>query len=178
MRANLVLTLTGPDRVGIVEDVTRLLLDLDGNVETSRMARLGGEFAILMLLSLPAERLDGLETSLGTLAGRGYKITTSRTESSYAESHSRWRPYRIELRGADHEGIVHEVARTLSRRGINIESMDAGTSLAPITGTPLFSMTALVAVPPDLPGQSWEAELQEVEHRLNVEIRVTPAQET
>ena len=53
MKRNFVLTLTGPDRIGIVDRVTGLLLDRGGNVETSRMARLGGEFAVLMLVSLP-----------------------------------------------------------------------------------------------------------------------------
>ena len=57
MRTSIVLTLTGPDRVGIVEDVTGILLAVDANVDTSRMAHLGGEFAILMLLSMPAERV-------------------------------------------------------------------------------------------------------------------------
>ena len=59
MQRNLVLTLTGPDRIGIVEGVTKLLVDRDGNVEMSRMARLGGEFAILMLVSYRPTRLPG-----------------------------------------------------------------------------------------------------------------------
>ena len=53
MRKNIVFTLTGTDRTGLVEEITKLLLDLGGNVETSRMARLGGEFAVLMLVSIP-----------------------------------------------------------------------------------------------------------------------------
>ena len=54
-RTNVVFTLTGTDRIGLVDDITELLLALDGNVETSRMARLGGEFAVLMLVSLPPQ---------------------------------------------------------------------------------------------------------------------------
>jgi glycine cleavage system transcriptional repressor len=50
MRNHLVYTLTGSDRIGIVEEVTKMLLDHGGNVETSRMVRLGGEFAMLMLV--------------------------------------------------------------------------------------------------------------------------------
>ena len=42
MRTNIVFTLTGTDRIGLVNDLTELLLALDGNVEASRMARLGG----------------------------------------------------------------------------------------------------------------------------------------
>ena len=62
MSKNFVLTLTGPDRIGIVERVTRVLLDRGGNVETSRMARLGGEFAILMLVSMPADAVRPAST--------------------------------------------------------------------------------------------------------------------
>src|SRR5690349_484048 len=61
MQRNFVLTLTGPDRIGVVETVTRLLLERGGNVETSRMARLGGEFAILMLVSVPSEQLTSID---------------------------------------------------------------------------------------------------------------------
>jgi len=56
MAKDIVLTLTGRDRVGIVEEVTGVLLGLGANVGTSRMTRLGGEFAILSLVSLPSSR--------------------------------------------------------------------------------------------------------------------------
>ena len=72
MRANIVLTLTGADRIGLVEEVTGMLLDLDGNVEASRMARLGGEFAMLMLVSLSSEQLPGLEKSVESLPGQDW----------------------------------------------------------------------------------------------------------
>ena len=173
MQANIVLTLTGKDRIGIVEEVTKLLLDLGGNVETSRMSHLGGEFAILMLVSLSAEQLGRLEKDVEKLTAQGYRVTTSRTEHTYAETHPGWLPFQIEVHGADHEGIVHEIAHYLSQHGINIESMDTGTMQAPVSGTLLFTMTALVVVPPNLPGQDWEAKLIDVGHRLNVDIKVS-----
>ena len=177
MRTNIVLTLTGTDRIGLVEEITQLLLDLDGNVETSRMARLGGEFAILMLVSIPADQLPNLDRDVEYLITEGYKVTTSPSlaEQTYAEAHPGWLAYQIDVQGADHEGIIHQVARHLSQRGINIESMDTGTAPAPISGTPLFTMTALVAVPPDLPGQDWEVALEEVGRQLNVDITVSAA---
>ena len=172
MQRNLVLTLTGPDRIGIVENVTGLLVAPRRQREISRMARLGGEFAILMLVSVPSERIAGLESDLERLTAQGYKVTTTQPERTYAESHPGWLPYRIEVHGADHEGIIQEVARYLSHRGINIESMDSETTPAPISGVPLFTMTAEVAVPPDLAGQGWEAGLEEISSQLNLEIRV------
>ena len=174
MRINIVFTLTGPDRIGIVEAVTKMLLDHDGNVESSRMARLGGEFAMLVLVSLPSEGLAGLESVVGDLTDQGYKITTSRTAAGH-EMPPGWLPFQVEVEGADHEGIVHEVARYLSERGINIESMETGVTPAPLSGTPLFTMTAIVAVPPALADQGWQAALQGVGDRLNVDITVSPA---
>jgi glycine cleavage system transcriptional repressor len=174
MHANIVLTLTGRDRVGIVEEVTQLLLDLGGNVETSRMARLGGEFAVLMLASLPSDQLARLENKIQLLTAQGYKVTTSQTELTYAEKYLDWLPYQIEVRGADHKGIIHEIAHLLSQGGINIESMETGTRPAPLSGSPLFTMTALVLVPPHLARQGWEAGLEDVGQRLNVEtVRAT-----
>ncbi|MCL4394545.1 MAG: transcriptional regulator [Chloroflexi bacterium] len=175
MRTDVVLTVTGPERIGIVEQVTRLLLDLDGNVEASRMARLGGEFAILMLVSLPSEQLASLDRTAANLIDQGFKVTTTRTDPARAPASASWVPYEIEVQGADHEGIIHGVAQYLSQRGINIESIDTGTARAPISGTPLFTMSALVVVPPDRPGQSWQADLEQVGRNLSVDIRVSPA---
>jgi glycine cleavage system transcriptional repressor len=172
VRTNIVFTLTGTDRIGLVNDITELLLARDGNVETCRMVRLGGEFAVLMLVSLPAEQLPRLNEPFQGLTAEGYKVTLTETEPGPAEKPAIWRPYRIEVEGADHEGIIHEIAHHLSRRGINIESMDTGARPAPVSGTPLFTMTALVAVPPSLEGQDWQSVLEEVGQRLNVEVRM------
>ncbi len=174
MRNDVVLTVTGPDRVGIVEQVTGVLLDLGANVETSRMARLGGEFAIIMLVSVPAEWASGIESAFGDLTAEGYRVTVAPTGRESAAAQRAWLPYRIEVHGADHEGIVHEIAAGLSARGINVESMDTGTSPAPVSGTTLFSMAAVVAVPPGLDEAEWTAELCEAGRQANVGVIVTP----
>jgi len=173
MQRNFVLTLTGPDRIGIVERVTGLLLNRSGNVETSRMARLGGEFAVLMLVTMPTEQCAALDEDLASLIAQGYKVTTTQAEQTYAESHPDWLPYHIEAQGADHEGIIHQIAQYLSQRGINIESMDSETFSAPISGSPLITMTAEVVVPPSLAEQAWEAGLENLGSQLNLEITVS-----
>jgi glycine cleavage system transcriptional repressor len=178
MRTNLLFTLTGTDRIGIVEEVTQSLLDLGSNVEASRMARLGGEFAMFLLISLPSEQLAGLDKAVAKLIAEGFKVTTSPAKPAPTATlpQQEWRPYQIQVHGADHEGIIHQIARYLAERGINIESMDTGTARAPISGTPLFSMTARVGVPPSLSGRNWEAELVEVGQHLNVDVQVSIAE--
>lgn len=174
MQGNIVLSLTGPDRIGIVEEVTGLLLKRGGNVENSRMARLGGAFAVLMLATLPPDQLPGLDADLAGLVSRGYKITTTQAEQAHDQDRPGWLPYQIEVRGADHEGIIHEVARYLSGRGISIESVESESAPAPTSGVPLFSMTAQVVVPPDEATRGWEDGLDEISTRLNLEITASP----
>jgi glycine cleavage system transcriptional repressor len=175
MRSNFVLTLTGPDRVGIVERVTRLILLQGGNVETSRMARPGGEFAILMLVSLPGDGAAVLGHDLRSLETEGYKLTTTVAAGERTTATAGQGTHRIEVQGADHEGIIHEVAAYLAERGINIVAADTQTTQAPVTAAPLFAMTALVWVPAGLAVTEWEAGLRERGNRLNLEIRVEPA---
>ena len=174
MRIDIVLTITGPDRVGIVEDVTAVLLELDGNVEASRMARLGGEFAIISLVSLPEIDVVALESAFAPLKEEGYRVTSGPAARGAAAEHDGWSAFRIEVEGADHEGIVHDVAAGLARRGITIESAETATSAAAVSGLPLFSMRALVLVPPATPDADWRADLTEAASRSNVDITVTP----
>jgi len=173
MATSIVLTLTGPDRVGIVEEITKALLTVGANVETSRMSRLGGEFAVLMLASVPGIKTGDVEDALAGLIGEGYKVTCSVTQGSYDETHAGWRAYRVEVRGADHEGIVHKIAFGLSQQGISIESAETATTEAPISGTPLFTMNALVMVPPDTLEGDWTQALMEAGSVSNVDVEVT-----
>lgn len=173
MQKTYVLTLTGRDRIGFVEEVTRMVFQRGGNVETSRMARLGGEFAMLMLVSMPAEQFSSLEKDLESLAGSGHKITTTPVEHTYAESHGDWLPYRIEVQGADHEGIIHQIVRYLSEQGISIEAADSESTPAPTSGSPLFAMIARVVVPPGLAAAAWQSGLESMGDQMNLDIKVS-----
>ncbi len=172
MRTNVVFTLTGPDRVGIVEDVTRVLVGLNANVETSRMARLGGEFVILMMASLPVAGASETEAAFASLTAEGYRVSVTDATSGTSVTEG-CATYRIELSGADHEGIVHEIARGLSSAGINIESMETGTVSSPISGTPLFTLDAIVAVPADVAETGWRDAPDEAGALAGVDITVT-----
>mmetsp|Transcript_31628 Transcript_31628/g.122444 ORF Transcript_31628/g.122444 Transcript_31628/m.122444 type:complete len:123 (-) Transcript_31628:651-1019(-) len=57
--SKVLVSLAGPDRVGIVKDFSSVLHKSHGNVEESRMAQLGGEFAMISLVSIrPSELAD------------------------------------------------------------------------------------------------------------------------
>ncbi len=173
MNKEIVLTLTGHDRVGIVKEITNVLVKHGGNVVNSRMARLGGEFAMLALVALDEKDLPTLEANFQKLREEGFQITLQQTEDDHAKKFAGWLPYQIEVLGADHEGIIHEIAQHLAQQGINFEDVETSTSPAPMSGTPLFKMQATVLVPPNLPFNKWSDALEEIGDELNVTVEVT-----
>ncbi|MFZ5819831.1 MAG: glycine cleavage system protein R [Chloroflexota bacterium] len=173
MDKRFVLTLTGADRIGIVEHVTELLLECGGDVHASRMARLGGEFAMLLLVSVPEVEADRLPKTVERLQGEDFKVSVTETEWGVAARRKDWLPYRIEVRGANHEGIIHKIAERLAQMGINIESIETNVTPAPMSGAPLFTMDAIVVVPPDLPKHKWQDDLEEAADAVNVELTVS-----
>lgn len=174
MNKNLVISLIGHDRVGLVEELSKIVVKSHGNIEASRMAHLGGEFAILMYITLPPESETQLNQNVKKLSDEGFKIIITETKHSDPSKYSGWLPFRIEVNGADHEGIIHKVSEQIAGFGINIESMETNVVKAPISGTPLFTLTAVIFVPPDQTQHDWTNKLQRVADELNVDIEVLP----
>lgn len=174
MRKNLVMTVTGNDRIGIVEEVTGLVLSFQGNVDASKMARLGGEFAMLMLVSVPAKQFEPFREAVRALREKDYKVSTQETKRGFSERFAGWATYEIQVKGADHEGIIHEIAHHLAQQGVNIETIETGMEPASMSGGMLFTMTAVVMVPPTLDVETVREELEDAGDQLNVDTEMLP----
>jgi glycine cleavage system transcriptional repressor len=173
MQKQLLITVTGNDRVGIVEDVTKIILAYQGNVDASRMAHLGGEFAMLMLVSVSEEHLAHLQEELNGLSRQGFDLSTRPTERSSTQKFDSWHSYQINVRGADHEGIIHEISRHLAQQAVNVETIDTGTEDAPFGGM-LFTMSATVLMSPTISLAILQEGLEAVGDQFNVDINIEP----
>ena len=169
----LVLSTLGPDRPGLVADVTDYITSRGGNVEESRMMVLGAEFGMLVLVSGTEEVVakiakDALD--LGTKIGAG--VLTRRTKSPEEHRRGVGIPCSVKAEALDHEGIVRAVALAISKLGINIVSLETTAYNAPITGSPLFRLEARVDVPQGVPMAQLRKTMVEVGQRENLDIEV------
>ncbi len=169
MTNHILVTAVGDDRPGIVARITEVLVGHGANLEESRMAILGGEFAAVMLVTAEVNA-DALLNDLKELEKDGISVTTKMTKPISADKYSSYIPCEIFLRGADHEGIVHSLSSQLRDRDINIQSVHTEVIGAPETGSPLFCMNATVLVPPSLPVDQLKKELQQIGDAQNVDI--------
>ncbi|MEO1766176.1 glycine cleavage system protein R [Thiobacter aerophilum] len=142
----LVITAAGDDKVGLVEAFSAKITETGCNIEDSRMTVLGGQFAILMLVSGPWNALSKLESQLDGL-GRQLGLTITHKRTRERERRQPTLPYHVEVVALDHPGIVHKLARFFAGHGINIEELSTDTYPAPHTGTRMFSVHMEVGVP-------------------------------
>jgi glycine cleavage system transcriptional repressor len=171
MRKQLVLTASGPDRVGVVEKMTELLLQFDGNVESSRMMRLGGDFAMLMFITAPEDKIEGLRDAVSDFHYASFDVHTRLSEVAEPEENAAI-PCAITVMGADHMGIIHQIARYLSEQGLNLETVTTEVVAAPMSGSPLFTMSAVVKVPPQLEVDDLREALDFIGNEMGVDTKV------
>lgn len=142
----LVITASGEDKVGLVERFSSKITETGCNIEQSRMSVLGGQFAILVLISGPWNAVSKLEGQLDAL-GRELGLSIVHKRTSERQPSGPTIPYHIEVVALDHPGIVHNLARFFARYGINIEELSTDTYPAPHTGTQMFSVHLEVGIP-------------------------------
>lgn len=175
MKTYAVLTAVGPDRQGLVDEISEYLSDRKINIEDSRMAVLGGEFAVLLLAGGPPVAVEQLLTSVEPLEKKtGLTFGVKRTRAPGEVSSGPSLLYRLHATSMDHPGIVHQITRLLHVHGINIESLDTRVQPAPHSGTPIFSMDCLVSVPAAVKISELREELYDLGDDLNVDVSFEP----
>jgi len=166
--ADLVLTLIGPDRPGIVEAVAEPVAAHGGSWVESRMAQLAGQFAGILRVEVPDDRAAALVAALRGLEGKGLHLVVEATPRP-PEARER-RPLDLDLVGLDRPGIVKEISRVLADGGVNIEELVTDRVDAPMSGERLFRTRAHLSVPRGTDAAKLRSALEKVASDLSVEV--------
>lgn len=160
----------GRDRPGIVAGITSALLDVEGNVEDSRMTILRGRFAVMLIVSVPGSD-QGPELQRRLEEVREGLELDALTVSEVAETDPAERSpsHVITVYGADHPGIVHAVSAALAEHEVNIT--DLQTKLAGSGATPLYVMMLEVELG-GIDPTALERALAGVGERADVEVSI------
>ena len=81
---SLAITLIGPDRTGIIEDVADIANQHGANWLESQLANLAGQFAGIVHLQVAEANADALKTALEALAKNGLQVNALTTSSTAA----------------------------------------------------------------------------------------------
>jgi len=149
MKTQLVISALGEDRPGIVDELSNIIYTHALNVEDSRMSVLGGEFAILLLVSGEQSAIDAIQSQLSEIE-QSLKMRLLLKPTTDTNSAKNTIPYSVEVSALDNPGIVRNIASFFSSRNINIVNAQTERYAAPHTGSPMFALHMTISIPADV----------------------------
>lgn len=165
---SLIVTLVGPDRHGIVSQLSERAQRYGANWAASRLTRLAGEFAGTVHLEVPHENADALVSALRELSSSGLQVVVARSTS--ASVPASLRAVELELVGDDRIGIVSTLTRILAERGVSIENLHTEILRSGISGKQTFKIGAHLLLPSSLSVDALRQELGALAHDMTLDI--------
>ena len=169
MQTSLVMTLIGPDRTGLVESIARTVAAHGGNWLESRMCRLGGAFAGILRVEIPAENKPAFLAAVQRISGLNVTVHPDDTKIPAAPQ-AGTRQTKLEIIGHDRPGIVREISAALVRAGVNVEEFSSEVASAPMSGEPLFKASARLQLPEGCDLAAMKKDLERIAADLLVDV--------
>lgn len=165
--AQLVLTLAGSDRAGLVQALADLIAAHEGNWERSELSELAGVFAGIVLVSVPDERAEALTAALNELEGM-LRVTAHAAAASGGDGER----FVFIVLGNDRPGIVRDVTAAVSAHALSIDDFRSRTLEAPMAGGTLFEATVTVRMPQGGDSAAIVAELERLADEIQVDLSI------
>ena len=167
MRTNVVFTFIGEDKPGLVESISRIIKDHQGNWLESRLSQLAGKFAGIIQVGVDADKIDGLIDSL-----QGHQGLTVVVERGTEARDDNSQTHTLMLLGLDRPGIVADVSSALAGQNINVLEFNTNIVKAAMTGEPMFEAKAAVEYAADTDVVRLVEDLEIISAALGVDIEL------
>jgi glycine cleavage system transcriptional repressor len=171
--AHFAVTVISKDRPGIVADISEVLFRLGCNLEDSSCTMLGGDFAIILIVSharpftkaLLADEFRNLHEQTGLTV-----YVRPLSEEEICPAREEGELCLVSVYGSDQPGIVYRVTRALADRQVNIT--DLNTRLIGTPEEPVYVMMLEAILPNGMRVDDVTQLLENLKKELNVEIGV------
>ncbi|MDX3774086.1 ACT domain-containing protein [Chromatiaceae bacterium AAb-1] len=141
----LVLTVIGKDKSGLVEQLATVINEHNGNWTGSNLSHLAGYFAGILQVEVAEQDLPVLTAALENMSDLDVNIHHG-TESRQDQQ----KLLKFVITGNDRPGIVRELSSVIKHKGTNIIHFESAKQSAPNWGVPLFNAIATVELPAGL----------------------------
>lgn len=166
LKTDLVLTVIGPDRPGLVSALSHEVTSAGGDWLESRLAALAGQFAGVVRVAVPPAARERLVARLEALSTHGLKLVIE----TGAEPRAAGRLLHVELLGHDRPGIVHELSSLLADNQVSVEELETDAESGAFSGETLFKARACLRVPASLSTETLRERLQTLGNELMVDV--------
>lgn len=132
MEEEIVISVIGRDRPGIVANVSRVLYLNNCNIGELTQTAIRGQFAMILIATLlKKETISELKEDLQNLAidldlDINLRILKKTELTPFSSKNTE--PFVLTVRGEDKPGLVYGITEVLAEHGINITNLDAQTA--------------------------------------------------
>ena len=172
MSISLVMTFIGVDRPGLVGRLSAVVADHGGNWLESRMAHLGGQFAGILRVQIPAEQEQKFLAALKSLEAQGLAVSAHKDPATVLPTMRAFAS--VEVVGHDRPGIVREISQVFAQHRVNVEELVTRVESAPMSGELLFHAKATVQLSQSYTIGQLRRALEQIASDLMVDIAVMP----
>lgn len=176
MEQLLLISAIGAQSASTLRDLSRVVLECGGNIKESRMAALGSEFIVILLVTGNWHTMSRLEQDLARHAETG-KLSLQLKRTQVRHFGKEMLPYAVDVVGLDQPGIVNNLSSFFAVREVEIGDVTTRTYTAVSTGTAMFSVQMLISIPAKLHISSLREEFMEFCDQMNVDAIIEPVKQ-
>jgi glycine cleavage system regulatory protein len=171
MDHSLVMTALGPDRPGLLSELSELIDQHGGSWFESKLARFAGQFAGILRFDCPDESHDKLLEALQNIEGLNVQVVRE-----VEVPHRITKMLEFDVHGHHHPGIVRGISSVITRLGANLEALSTERDAAPQPGHYLFRTIGTLEVILDFDESELESALQALGPDITVSVRPSSKQ--
>ncbi len=138
---HLIISCIGPDKTGLVDSLSKIISDHQGNWQVSSLHHLSGFFAGVIEVAVDESRCQHLIAALTTISGLNCQIELAEQDLPQLST-----SLLLELTANDRAGIIQEISSVIHQQGGNLIKLVSSQASAPHTGQPMFNAKVQVAM--------------------------------
>ncbi|WP_448556266.1 glycine cleavage system protein R [Thalassotalea montiporae] len=138
---HLVISFVGKDQPGIVDQLSAIIQQHQGNWQNSSLHHLTGTFAGVIEVSASANDIQALDSALKQLPD--LQVQTQITSPADSDEQA---AITLELTANDRQGIVQDISSVIHHQGGNLIKLVSKQGAAPHTGQTMFNAKAQIQV--------------------------------
>jgi len=138
---NLVISFICPDRPGLVNALSNIVKEYQGNWQSSSMHNLSGFFAGILEIAVAEKNTKALITDIKAIEGINAQIAIAETQNSPKN-----KTIILELTANDRAGIIQDISSSIHKQNGNLVKLVSRQDNAPHSGQLMFKAKATVSV--------------------------------
>lgn len=163
MNIQFIVTITGPELPGMVNELAKITTDAGGKWSNMKLAHLEGQFACIFKVDIAEENAPALKQELAS--HDEYKVTIAEPLSKPRSEFT----MRLVIAAADRSGLVRDISQQLGDLEIGVDELDCRRVGTFQTGT-MFTGTFILKAPVNLSNRVIVDKLEELSYEMKITL--------